>query len=124
MDLVAGETGPSLFPVDVEKVEVPVSIAEIGQGGRSLIQHHALLVALETKGIDLGVEWIIELLYKIILQYLHRVGPMGVMTGGTQPVPDWAVFKKCLPYLFCFLFVTTEAKGQLCRPFPQKILEI
>ena len=55
MNLVAGKAGSPFFLVDMQKVEVAVSIAEIGQAGSPLIQYHGLFVALETKGINFKV---------------------------------------------------------------------
>lgn len=70
MNFMAGKAGTPFFPVDVEIMEVPVSIAKIGQGGRPLVQDQGLFVAVKTEGVKFGVEWIIELLYKIIFQQL------------------------------------------------------
>ena len=60
MNPVAGNAGPSFFPRDMEIVEVPVPIAEIGQGGRFFEKCLGLLVALETKAIKLGVIGVVE----------------------------------------------------------------
>jgi hypothetical protein len=64
MNPVAGNAGPSFFPGDMEIVEVSVPITEIGQGGRFLEKCLALLVALETKTIKLGVIGVVEFIRK------------------------------------------------------------
>jgi len=64
MNPVAGNAGPAFFPGDMEIVEVPVPIAEIGQGGRFLEKCLALLVAFETKTIKLRVIGVVEFIRK------------------------------------------------------------
>jgi hypothetical protein len=49
---------------------------------------------------------------------------MGFMTGGTEPVPNWAVLELGTVYLFGFLFMTTEAKADLLRPLSEKPFEV
>lgn len=39
MNFVAGNAGPPLFPVDMQIVQVPVTVAEIGQDGGPLIHY-------------------------------------------------------------------------------------
>jgi len=53
MNLVAGNTSPTLFAVDVKEMKVPVSIAKIGQVCCAFVQDHGFLVAFETKGVHL-----------------------------------------------------------------------
>jgi hypothetical protein len=108
----------------MEKVEVAVSIAEIGQAGSPLIQYHGLFVALETKGINFKVKRIIEFLYKIIFQYLCVRGCMRFMACVTQSVPDRAVFINCFFYICTHFFVTTEAKVHFFRPLFYEFFEV
>jgi hypothetical protein len=81
-------------------------------------------MALETKGINLRVIRVIKLLYKKVFQILSHIGPMGFMTGSAEPVPNWAVLELGTVYLFGFLFMTTEAKADLLRSFPEKLFEV
>ena len=81
-------------------------------------------MAFETKGINLRVIRVIELLYKKVFQILRHIGSMGFMTRSAEPVPNWAVLELGTVYLFGFLFMTTEAKADLLRPFPEKLFEV
>lgn len=71
MDLVAGHARPPFFPVDMEIVEVPISIAEVGQGRGPFILYQVLVMALKTEGIEFRVIGVIELLRKKGFQYLN-----------------------------------------------------
>jgi len=64
MNIVAGNAGPSFSPRDMEIVEIPIPIAEIGQGGRLLVKCLGLLMALETKAIKLGVIRVVKFIRK------------------------------------------------------------
>jgi hypothetical protein len=64
MNIVAGDAGPAFSPRDMEIVEIPLPIAEIGQGGRFFEKCLGLLVALKTKAIMLGVIRVVELVGK------------------------------------------------------------
>jgi len=68
MNLMAGNTRPSFFPIDVEIMEIPVAIPEIGQGGGPFVQDQRLFVALKTEGVKFRVKGVIERPYKIIFQ--------------------------------------------------------
>jgi hypothetical protein len=81
-------------------------------------------MALETKGINLRVIRVIELLFKKVFQILKNIGPVGFMTWGTHPVTNWAVFKFGRFYLLTFFLMTTEANAYLLRSFPQKLFEV
>ena len=61
---MASNAGPSFFSGDMKIVEVPLAIAEIGQGGKFLEKCLALLVALETKTIKLRVIGVVEFIRK------------------------------------------------------------
>ena len=48
MNLMAGSAGPPLVgTVHVEEVEIPLSVAEVGQGGGFLLQHDRAAMAIE-----------------------------------------------------------------------------
>jgi hypothetical protein len=124
MNSVAGNASPPLFPVDMQIVKVPVPIAKIGQNASPLIHYQGILMALETKTIKLGIIRVIKPLYKKVFQILSHIRPMGFMTGGTKPVPNWAVLEFGTVYLFGFIFMTTEAKADLLRPLSEKPFEV
>ena len=68
MNLMAGQTGPSFFPIDMEIVKIPISISEIGQSRRPLVQDQRLFVAFKAEGIKFRVEGVVKLPYIIIFQ--------------------------------------------------------
>ena len=65
MNIVAGNAGPALSPRDMEIVEIPLPVAEIGQGGRSFEKCLGFFVALEAKAIKLGVIGVVEFIRKL-----------------------------------------------------------
>jgi hypothetical protein len=64
MNVVAGNADPSFFPGDMEMVEVPVPITEIGKGVKFIVKCLGHLVAFETKTIEFGVIGIVEFIRK------------------------------------------------------------
>ena len=116
MNLVAGNTGTTLFPVDVKKMKVPVSIAKIGQVLCAFIQHHAFLVAVETKGIHLEIERIVKRLFKLVLQILGHVACVGFVARGAHSFLDRTVFIKRTLRLLLHFFVATETERHILGP--------
>lgn len=64
MNIVAGNAGPAFSPRDMEIVEIPLPIAEIGQGGRFFEKCLGLFVALEAKAIKFRIIRVVEFIRK------------------------------------------------------------
>jgi len=60
MNIMAGNAGPAFSPRDMEMVEIPLPIAEIGQGGGFFEECLSLVVALEAKAIKFRVIRVVE----------------------------------------------------------------
>ena len=116
MNLVAGKTSSTLLPVYVKKVKVSVSIAKIGQGCRPLVQHHGLLVAFETKGVDLKIKGVVEFLVKIVLQILGHIPRVGLVARAAHLLLDRAVLVECIFRFLPHFLVTAETKDHILGP--------
>ena len=64
MNIVAGNAGPPFSPRDMEVVEIPLPIAEIGQGGGFFEKCLGFFVALEAKAIKFRVIRAVEFIRK------------------------------------------------------------
>lgn len=124
MNLVAGNTSPTLFAVDVKEVKVPVSIAKIGQVCRAFVQNHGFLVAFETKGVHLEIKGIVKFLIKIVLQILGHISRVGFVAGAANLLLDRTVLIKSIFRLLLHFFVAAETKGHIFGPSFQKFVVI
>jgi len=116
MNLVAGNTSTTLFPVDVKKMKVPVSITKIGQVCCAFVQNHGFLVASETKGINLEIKGIVKLLVKIVLQILGHIPCVGFMASAAHLLLDRTVFVDRTLRLFFHFCMAIETKGHIFGP--------
>ena len=64
MNIVAGDAGPAFSPRDMEMVEVKISVAEIGQGGRFFEKCLGFFMALEAKAVKFRVIRVVEFIRK------------------------------------------------------------
>ena len=67
MDLVAGPASAALFLVDVDEVQVFLTISESSQGRRFLMEYEGFLVALKAQVVGLHLKWTVEFGWKIML---------------------------------------------------------
>jgi hypothetical protein len=64
MNIVASNAGPAFSPRDMEIVETPIPVAEIGQGGRFFEKCLGLFMTLEAKAIKFRVIGVVEFIRK------------------------------------------------------------
>jgi hypothetical protein len=93
MNIVAGNAGPAFSPRDMEIVEIPLPISEIGQGGRFFEKCLGLLVALEAKAIKFRVIRAVEFIRKEACPVFCQIRSMKRVTGGAQPLIDRAMLE-------------------------------
>jgi len=86
MNIVAGNAGPAFSPRNMEIVEIPLPIAEIGQGGRFFEKCLGLFVALEAKAIKFRVIGAVEFIRKEACPVFCQIRSMKGVTGGTHPL--------------------------------------
>ena len=93
MNIVTGDAGPAFSPRNMEIVEIPPPIAEIGQGGRFFEKCLGLLVALEAKSVKFRVIRVVEFVRKKACPVFCQIRSMKGMTGGAQPFIDHAMLE-------------------------------
>jgi len=121
MNVVAGNAEPSFFPGNMEVVEVPVPIAEIGIGVKFIVKRLGHLVTFETKAIKLGVIGVVEFIRKAARPVFCKIGSMKFVTRGAQPLINHSMLKGCIFYLFRDFFMTTGTKMKLLRPLAHEM---